>query len=152
MEDEMPSLSLDEKNNLYMKGVIPLVAIMIVFASYFVYRMNTSPFGSIFELLEFFLPFMLTGFLAFMLTVEVFYHRIVRRSFRFHARRFGTNAMLGCLFVASFFVVVMGLITLLSHYVGEKNSVLIAGVSWSMLVAAIAFKFQRFFRKNWKEP
>lgn len=98
------------------------------------------------------LPFMITAAFAMMLTVEVFYHLKVKKPFEFHARRFGMNALLICVLAASFFAVVVGVDAALSRYIGERGSMLFALVSWALLVAAITIKYQRTFRKYWKEP
>jgi multisubunit Na+/H+ antiporter MnhB subunit len=103
-------------------------------------------------LFEFGLPFMITAALAMMLTVEVFYHLKVKKPFRFHAKRFGMNALLLCALASSLLTVAVSVNEALSPYVGEKRSLLIALVSWSMLVAAITLKFQRTIRKYWKDP
>lgn len=153
MDDEPQPLSLEEKNSLYMKAVISFAPILVAFVAYFVYRMNTSPFKSMFEgLLEWALPFMVTCMLAMMLTVEIFYHVKVKKPFKFHAKRFGMNALLICMLTASFLAVFVSVNAALSSYVGERGSMLIALLSWSMLIAVITFKFQRVIRKYWKEP
>ena len=153
MNDEPPSLSLEEKNNLYMKAVIPFGIILVAFMIYVVYRMNTSPPKLLLGLLlEFFTPFVITEIFAMMLTVEVFYHLKVKKPFRFHAKRIGMNALLALLSVSTFLVVAVSVDALLSTYVGQKTSILVASVSWTLVFAAVILKFQNTIRKYWKEP
>jgi hypothetical protein len=153
MDAEPRPLSLDEKNNLYMKTVIPIIVIAVAFVGYSVYLMHTFPFSSMFEfILQWLLPFTVTEMLGFMLTVQVFYHQIVKKSFEFHAKLFGINVLFGCAVLASFFAVILGLGIVLSPYVGERNTLLIAFVSWCLLIAVATFKFQPFLHKYWKQP
>lgn len=153
MDDGPPPLSLEEKNSLYMKAVVPFTVILAAFMAYFYYRMETSPFKTMLDaLLEFGLPFMITATFAMMLTVEVFYHLKVRKPFKFHARRLGINALLICVLATSFFAVIVSVDATLSRYIGERRSMLFALVSWALLIVAITIKYQRTFRKYWKEP
>jgi hypothetical protein len=153
MDTEPEPLSFDEKNSLYMKTVIPVIVILVVFLGYFVYLADTFPRMPMFEfLLRWGLPFFATEMLGWMLTVQVLYHRIVKKSFRFHAKLLGINALFGFAILASFFAVTLGLDISLSQYVGEKNTLLISLMAWCVLIAVATFKFQPFFRKYWKQP
>jgi hypothetical protein len=153
MDEEPRPLSLDEKNSLYMKTVIPIIAIMVVFMGYFVYLADTFPHMTMIEfLLQWILPFLVTEMLGWLLTVQVLYHRIVKKSFKFHARLFGINVLFSFLVLASFFAVIVSLDFVLSPYAGEKNTLLIAFMLWCLLIAVVTFKFQSFFRKYWKQP
>jgi hypothetical protein len=153
MDDEPRSLSPDEKNSLYMKTLIPFTVVLILFSAYFVYRMDTNPFRSMLEtLLGWGLPFMVSVMLTMVFTLEFFYHRLVRKSFRFHAKRLGMDTLLVGLLATSFLAVTYGLDSVLSPYVGESNTLLVALLSWSVVLTVLVTKFQRFFRKYWKEP
>jgi hypothetical protein len=100
-------------------------------------------------LLEWGLPYMVASVLTTMLTVDVFYHRIVRKPLKFHAKRFGMNTLLLCALSAPFFpwfVIVLGA---LSKYLGVIASSSITLVSWSALVAVIGFKLKHEITRYW---
>lgn len=153
MNDEPPRMSLEEKNKLYNKAIVPICLTLVVFLAYFYYIMEYSYPRSMFDLLlKWVVPFYFTLMSVATASVEVLYYLKVKRPLRFHLRRFGMNMLLISLLGVSFLGLLAFSYTTLTPFIGEGMSFLMGLVMWIMLVAAATYRFQNTLHKYWKEP
>ena len=145
-------MSWEEKNRLYMKAAVSFIVVFFIFMGYLVYLMQNNLFNSTFDLLvKWGLPFVVTGMLTMNAAIEILYYLRVKKSLRFHLRRFCINTLLIFTLILSFFGFTTFVYVTFSPHIGNR-SLLLALVVWAVLLAAIAFRFQHILRKYWKEP
>jgi hypothetical protein len=152
VDEPPPPMSLEEKNEFYNKTVIPICLTMLIFFVCFYYLLeNSSP--SLFDIiLKWALPFFLTTFAVFAISVEILYYLKVKKPLTFHLKRFGMKMILMLILATSNFGFMAISYATLSPYIGIRYSILFSLVVWSLLVAVSTFRFKNAIRKYFKEP
>ncbi len=147
-------LTREEEDWLYAISCIPSVIIStaIVFHYLFFRLGEVYPPGASFEpvvwdsLTRMFLPVLTISPITFLLTFEILYHRKIKKSLKFHVKRFTGRMVTVLTATVSFFAICIPFL-FLSPLISARYALLCAFIISLLALYAILTKFRRFFSR-----
>jgi amino acid transporter len=140
-------LSWEERNQLYKLCAIPMCITFCIFLVYFVYLMQNALIQTTWDFLtKILIEAIIIPTLVFALAFELLYHRKIKKSLKFHLKRFGMSASLILVSALSIFALLSFLDSMLSPFLGGR-AILIGAALWALIFFIIVTKYQKFFRK-----
>jgi hypothetical protein len=140
-------LTWEERNHLYKLSAIPMFCVFLAFLIYFNYLMYTDPLETRLEFITLIgLPFFISFPMAGILSYEILYCRMVKRSLRFDLKRFVGRTFF--LLVSGFWFFSMLLIMqpVLSPIIGDSD--FLVSIFLSLIIfALIVVRFRRIVSK-----
>jgi heme A synthase len=134
-------LTLKERERLNRVSAVVFVAVVLVLAVYFIYRMRTDPLKTIWDvLLSLGVPFAVGGSLAYLLPSEAFYYKRAKKPVGFHIRRVGLNVLF-TFALYSLYLLMIGTSTIVfSETLNQYYAWLFGTALWLLIMYVIIFK------------
>jgi hypothetical protein len=140
-------LSWEETNHLYKLCAIPMLFVFFIMLIYFNYLMYTGSLKTRWDFIILIaLPFFIFFPTAGMVTFELVYHQKIKKSLKFHVKRFMGRTLLLLVSVLSFFGFLIITQQLLYPIISDLD-VIVGSVLWVVAFALVILRFRKLFAK-----
>lgn len=138
-------LSWKEQEDIRKLCVIPTLIAFLAILTYFVYLMHNNALATVWDYFsQIGLLFATIPLTIFMATYEVLYSRKVKKTLKFHLKRFAGRMFIILLAFSSFFMSLVLSYIALSPTIGDE-AVLPGIVIWLIGIFIVGTKFSEFF-------
>jgi hypothetical protein len=143
-------LSEDEMGRIVLMSAIPMIAFGV--SAFFLYllpqRVDAAPPENVIKIISYFISFFLPGaFITFAVTFEILYHRKLRKTLRFHVKRFFCRVIVCAIFALLFTAIIDILYLFLFPLMSIKLIVASAFLLIVVMLGVAVWKFRDFFSK-----